>query len=326
MRFIDRFLAGLTAITAATAVTACGSDLTTPSDSNPGSATGSAVATVDSSLGSGSAGRIEIELFPGEMVAREVHVENDDDEEKLVSRVTAIDPVAGSLTLELGALVVSYGSDTRFRTETESHESRAAWEAAVQSAIGAGAPPLIEARRNRPAAPQAPDDRSFTAVDLRLENDDDAPKLELYVDNDNLASAGGESSVVLRVLGLEIEVNGRTQLREDNGVDDGDNSGGDDNGGGNDDGGQPSGTSVEFEMGVTAADAAAGTITLSSGTLVRITSATAISAEGDLFTIESVAAAVAAGRPVRAEGRATVESAGPPAVLAATSLKVEVDD
>ena len=307
MRFAHRFLTALTALTAATTVGACSSDLTVPSDSNPGSATGSAVATVDSSLGSGSAGRIEIELFPGEMVAREVHVENDDDEEKLVSRVTAIDPGAGTITLALGGLVVSYGSGTRFRTETESHESRTTWEAAVQSGLSAGAAPLIEARRNRPGAPQAPDDRAFAAADLRLENDDDAAKLELYVDGDNLEDSGA-SSAVLRVLGLRIEVNGRTQLREDNG------------------GGQPSGTSVEFEMSVSAADAAAGTITLSSGTLVRVTSATTISAEGDLFTLESVSAAVAAGRPVRAEGRATVESSGPPAILAATSLKVEVDD
>ncbi len=219
MRFAHRFLTALTALATATTVGACSSDLTVPSDSNPGSATGSAVATVDSSLGSGGAGRIEIELFPGEMIAREVHVENGDDEEKLVSRVAAIDPGAGTVTLELGALVVSYGSGTRFRSGTESHESRTAWEAAVQSELSAGAAPLIEARRSRPGAPQAPDDRTFVAADLRLENDDDSAKLELYVDDDNLESSG-ESSAVLRVLGLRIEVNGRTQLREDNGGDD----------------------------------------------------------------------------------------------------------
>ena len=239
MRFTDRLFAALTTVTA----TGCGSDLTIPSDSS-GAGTGSAVATVDSSLGSGSAGRIEIELFPGEMVAREVHVENDDAEEKLTSRVTAIDPGAGTLTLELGALVVAYGADARFRTETESHESRATWEVSVQAALSGGSKPLIEARRNRPGTPQAPDDPTFVAADLRLENDDDGPKLELYVDGDNLESVSGESSAMLRVLGLRIEVNGRTQLRED----DGDDNGGDDNGAGGDDGGQLAATSLKVEV------------------------------------------------------------------------------
>jgi hypothetical protein len=60
---------------------------------------------MDSTLGRGS-GRVEIELFPGEMIAREIHVEVEDDEEKLVSQVTAIDPGQGTITLELGGLTV----------------------------------------------------------------------------------------------------------------------------------------------------------------------------------------------------------------------------
>lgn len=317
MRFAARILTSLTALTAATAVAACGSDLTTPSDSNPSGANGSAVATVDSSLASGSLTRIEIELFPGELVAREVHVENDDDEEKIVSGVTAIDPAAGTVTLELGGLTVSYGGGTRFRTDSESHESRGAWEAAVQAALAGGSHPLVEARRNPSGSAQAPDDGSFVAADLRLENDQDEPKIEIYVDDDNLESVSGSSTAVVRVLGLSIEVNGRTQLREDNGGNDG----------GNDDtGGQPGGVSVEFEMSVASVDVGGGTLTLSSGTIVRVTAATVISPQGDLFTLESAAGAVAGGRPVRAEGRGTVESSGPPAVISATSLKVEVDD
>jgi len=111
------------------------------------------------------------------------------------------------------------------------------------------------------------------------------------------------------VLGLPITVNGRTRL------------GPDDNGGA----GQPSGGSVEFQMGVTSVDAGAGTLTLSNGTLVRVTAATAISPDGDLLTLESAAAAVTQGRPVRAEGRGTMESASPTVILAST-LKIEVDD
>ncbi len=86
-----------------TAISACSSDLTTPND--PGSSGQSAVTMIDSTLGRGS-GRVEIELFPGEMIAREIHVEVEDDEEKLVSQVTAIDPGQGTITLELGGLTV----------------------------------------------------------------------------------------------------------------------------------------------------------------------------------------------------------------------------
>jgi hypothetical protein len=291
-------------------IAACSSEATGPSGPDSGGASASAVVTVDSALGTGGVSRIEIELFPGELVAREAHVENDDAEEKIVSRVTAIDPTQGTLTLELGGLTVSYGAATRFRTGSESQGTRASWETLVQTEIAAGRRPSIEARRNPAAAPQAPDDPSFTAADLRLEGDADGPEIEIYVDGDNLASAEGTSEVVLRVLGLSITVNGRTEL------------GPDDDGGADD----ASGASVEFEMGVTSVDPGAGTLSLASGTVVRVTSATAISAEGDLLTLESAAAAVGEGRPVRAEGWGTVESQGPPTVIAATALKIEVDD
>jgi Domain of unknown function (DUF5666) len=308
MRFVTRFIPALTTLATAMAVGACSSEARLPSDTSDGG-TASAVVTVDSALGSGRVSRIEIELFPGELVAREVHVENDDAEEKVVSGVTAIDPAQGTLTLELGGLTVSYDAGTRFRSESESHESRETWEAGVQSELSAGRRPLIEARRNPAGEPQSPDDPTFTAADLRLEDESDEPKIEIYVDGDNLVSASGTSELVLRVLGLSITVNGRTQL------------GPDDNGGA----GQPSG-SVEFEMSVVSADPGAGTLTLSNGTLVRVTAATAISPEGDILTLEAAAAAAAAGRPVRAEGRGTVESSAPPVVIVASSLKIEVDD
>ena len=59
---------------------------------------------------------------------------------------------------------------------------------------------------------------------------------------------------------------------------------------------------------------------------MRVTSSTAIRTAGDLFTLATTANAVAAGQPVRAEGRGRVESAGPAAVINAASLKIEVDD
>ena len=308
MRFSTRVFTALAAVTIS-AISACSSDPSGPSN-NPTVDQRSAAVAIDSALGVGTS-RIEIHLIPGELVAREVHVEADDQEEKIVSQVTAIDPAQGTITLDLGGLTISYGAGTRFRTESESHESRSAWEAAVASELAAGRRPLIEARRNSPASPQAPDDPSFTATDLRLEDGTDEPRIEIYLDADNLESVS-EASAVLRVLGLSIAVNGSTRLA-------------DDNGGGGQNGGAQAG-SVEFEMGVSAVDVGGGSLTLSNGTVVVVTSSTAISTGGDLFTLESTADAVQAGRPVRAEGRGTVETNGPPAVISASSIKIEVDD
>ena len=303
MRFTIGTIAALAAVTPA--VSGCSSDAAGPSN-GPGSQR-TATFAIDSALGMGTS-RIEIHLFSGELVAREAHVEADDLEEKIVSGVSAIDPAQGTITLDLGGLTLSYGAGTRFRTENESNATRTAWEAAVQSELSSGTHPVIEARRNPPASPQAPDDASFTAADLRLTAGAEDPKIEIYMDGDNLESVSG-SSAVLRVLGLSIQVNDRTSLVDDNG-------------------GPGTGVagSVEFEMGVASVDAAAGTLTLANGTVVRVTSSTAISTAGDLFTLEATANAVGAGQPVRAEGRGTVESAGPPAVIVAASLKIEVDD
>ena len=211
MRFTIGTIAALAAVTPA--ASGCSSDAVGPSN-GPGSQR-TATFALDSALGTGTS-RIEIHLFPGELVARETHVEADDLEEKIVSGVSAIDPAQGTITLDLGGLTVSYGAGTRFRTGNESNAARAAWEAAVQTQLSGGTHPVIEARRNPPAAPQAPDDASFTAADLRLSAGAEDPKIEIYMDRDNLESVSG-SSAVLRVLGLSIEVNDRTSLVDDNG-------------------------------------------------------------------------------------------------------------
>ena len=85
MRFVTRLIPTFTSLATSMTAAACSSEARLPSDPNEGASSASAVATVDSALGSGSVSRIEIELFPGELVAREVHVEADDAEEKIVS-------------------------------------------------------------------------------------------------------------------------------------------------------------------------------------------------------------------------------------------------
>ncbi|HEU4995257.1 MAG TPA: hypothetical protein VFT29_10555, partial [Gemmatimonadaceae bacterium] len=120
---------------------------------------------------------VEIEFATATgLVAREIDVEADDDDEKVSSRVTAINTTAGTVTLQLGGFVVSYTNNTRFRTPTNSNATRAVWEAQVQSELAAGRNPPIEARRDVPATPQAPANATFTATDLRLTNDFDGAK------------------------------------------------------------------------------------------------------------------------------------------------------
>ena len=78
----------------------------------------------------------------------------------------------------------------------------------------------------------------------------------------------------------------------------------------------------EFEGSVTAADAGAGTITLAGGTVITVGSIT-FDPLGDLFSMDAVASAVAAGQAVRAEGTGTATGGS---AITATTLKVEVDN
>jgi len=288
---------------------ACASDSTAPGVTTPTPEFGQVLtfSQFDSTVGSGPT-RIEIKLLPAGLVAREVHVENDDAEEKLVSQVTAIDPVAGTITLALGGLVVSYGSDTRFRTPSSSRVTRAEWESQIGDAIALGNRPPIEARRNPPVAPQAPTDPAFAAADLRLASVVGEPSIEVYVDADNVEAVAAPPPVgILRVFNLPIEITSSTELSHTIPG-----------------GGTPTGA-IEFQGSVTAADQVAGTLTLTGGTVVQVGGLT-FDPTGDLFSLASVSSAVAAGSAVRAEGLGTVTAAGPPVDITATSIKVEVDN
>ena len=147
-------------------------------------------------------------------VAREMNSEPDDAEEKIVSRVTAISPTAGTLTLELGGLVVSYGASTRFRTPVSSNVSRSTWESLINAELDAGRRPSIEARRNQPATPQAPSVTTFAAADLRVTDAISEAKIEVYVDADNLAEVTSPPPLaILTVFGLPGHIVSSTQIR-----------------------------------------------------------------------------------------------------------------
>jgi hypothetical protein len=68
-----------------------------------------------------------------------------------------------------------------------------------------------------------------------------------------------------------------------------------------------------------------GTLTLTGGTVVDAGGVT-FDPLGDLLSLQATADAVADGKAVRAEGRGTVTSAGPPVLVQASVLKVEVDN
>lgn len=298
-----RRLAALTALTGSAMLGACGAEPSGPSTPGATFTQVMSLSQFDSTLGTGAT-RLEIKLVAGGLVAREVHVESDDAEEKITSQISAIDPVAGTVTLTLGGMVVSYGSGTRFRTPSRSRVSRSEWEAAVASALAAGQQPPVEARRTQPATPQAPTDGSFTASDLRIEDRVDEPAIEVYVDGDNMQSVAAPPPVaILTVFNLAIEITSGTSI----GLHSPD--------------GTASSGAVEFQGTVSGADPVAGTITLAGGTVVTVSGVT-FDATGDLYSVDAVVSAVAAGKPVRAEGRGTAQSSS---AVTAESIKVEVD-
>ncbi len=300
---VIRRLAAVAALAGSATLGACGAEPSGPSTPGATFTQVMSLSQFDSTLGTGAT-RLEVKLVPGGLVAREVHVESDDAEEKITSQISAIDPVAGTVTLTLGGIMVSYGSGTRFRTPSRSRVSRSEWEAAVASALAAGAQPPIEARRPQPATPQAPTDGLFTATDLRIEDRVDEPAMEVYVDSANFQSVAAPPPVaILTVFNLPIEITSSTSISLHS-----------------PDGTVPSGA-VEFQGAVASADPAAGTITLAGGTVVTVGSLS-FDPKGDLFDLDAVAAAVAAGKPVRAEGRGTAQSAS---AVTAESIKVEVD-
>ncbi len=254
--------------------------------------------------------RIEIEFTTlAGLVAREIEVEPDDAEEKIVSRVTAMNTTDGTLTLELGGFVVSYNSSSRFRTESSSNVSRSAWEALIAAELSGGRRPSIEARRDQPATPQAPTVATFTAEDLRLTNEIDDAKIEVLVDADNLEDVASPPPLaILRVFNLPVQIVASTRIQKIL------------------TGAPPQGAVVEFEARVASVSVTAGTLTLSDGTVVQTGAGTTFDPEGDLFTLASAANAVAAGDFVRVEGLGTVQSVGPPRTIAATTVKIQVDD
>lgn len=349
--------------------------------------------------------RVEVKLASGTLVAREVELKTSDeltDEESIRGAVTAAAATGGvgTLTFDIGGLVVGITSATRFRAADGANLDIDGFVAHVEAALAAGAQPFARAKRAAPATPQGPGDASFDATEVELRDVLESPKIEINVDADNFErNAAPPPEAWLRILGLEIQIVAGSQVREDDShEDEGEVEGivesvnltdrsvtlrggatilipdgtpfeqeGDDdehlaslaavdqalqagrtvkaeaegavqgtnpltivarevefevedagNAGGN------QGETVEYQGFVQSAGA--GQFVLASGTIVKLTDQTVPDPLGDLMTLQAVADALTAGKVVRAEGRAVVESSGPPPVLVAATVKWEVDN
>lgn len=261
--------------------------------------------------------RVEIKVAPDGLEARKVELEEPEelnDEEKVESPVTAVEAGggAGTLTLALGDLRVGFDGTTRFEVEGDDGDGDVSLEQFVErleAVLAEGRQPFVEAERNPPAEPQAPDDATFFAGKLELEEPDDDRKIEMNVDRDNLElNDAPPPAAWITVLGLRIEIReGVTELEE---KEDRPEEG------------------AEFESLVATVDPGANTFTLEDGTVVRVVTGTQIEEDDDedeLGSLQEVADALAAGQPVEAEGEGIVESLDPRTVVA-SEVEFEVED
>jgi hypothetical protein len=263
--------------------------------------------------------RVAVRLIPGTLTARRVQIEEPGElsqPEEVRSEVTAVSAGTdqGTLTLALGGLQIAFTSATRFRPddgdEDHSDMALADFVARIQADLAAGRHPVVKARRDPPAQAQAPDDPSFSANELKLDEGNNHPLIRLNVTAANLVTnATPPPDGWLKLLGLSIELrvsDGTTRLAVEN----------------------PELEGVrEFDGMVQSVDQTAGTVTLQDGTIVRIVAGTMFDTkEGDeddhLPSLTAVQAALTAGQPVKAEGEGLVESTNP---LTLDAIKIEFE-
>jgi hypothetical protein len=242
--------------------------------------------------------RVAINLIEDSLVARQVELKTGDElteDESVRGRVTAVSAsgAAGTVTLAIGGLQVGFDAGTAFKSAEGAMLTAGDFVAQVQAALDAGGPISVRASRPAPADPQAPDDASFTASQIRLSDCLTSPKLELNVGADNFTlNATPPPDAYFHVLGLTIDVrtqDGTTRIKSD--VDHRRDS--------------------EVRGLVASVDVADSTVTLMDGTVIVVLAETRIEGsrhEEHIVSLDSVAAAIAAGDSVRAEAEGVVDS------------------
>lgn len=260
--------------------------------------------------------RVEIEVAPDGLVAREVELERRDetsDDEKIESRVQAVEAAdgRGTLTLELGGLRIDFDGATDLEDRDDRDLTVQEFVDRVESALADGAAPSVEVERRPPAEPQAPGDASFSPREIQLQAPDDDREIEINVDADNFEENGSPPPQAwITVLGLRVEIReGVTELEERRDPDEeGD---------------------VDFEGRVSAADPGAGEVTLVDGTVVRVVEGTETDGdaadEDELVSVREVADALEAGRTVVADGDGVLESRDP-RIVTAVEAEFEIED
>src|SRR2546425_810334 len=267
--------------------------------------------------------RVDVRVMPGGLIARRVEIKGADEitrPEEIRSRVTAISVSGdrGTVTLALGGLQIGFNASTTFRPDDGKGEdggsmALADFVARIQAELAAGGHPAVKAQRNPPTQPQAPGDAAFMSSRLKLDHEADHPVIKLNITADNLiTNQTPPPDGWLKVLGLMIELRvttDDTKLRaEMPDVED----------------------EHEFEGFVQSVDATAGTVTLKSGTIIRIVAGTEIEGkEGEggehLASLADVQAALTAGKTAKAEGEGLVTVA-PPLTIDAIEIEFAVEE
>ncbi len=184
--------------------------------------------------------------------------------------------------------------------------------ALVQADIAAGHNPTLTASRQPRATPQGPDDGTFLAADLKLDEGNSHSVIKLNIAAANLVTnPTPPPDGFLKVLGVSLELrlsDGTTKLEQEN----------------------PELEGVrEFEGVVQSVDLTAQTVTLKDGTIIRIVAGTEFDGrEGDrddhVTGLPAVQDALTAGKTVKAEGRGLVDSTNP-LTLDAIRIEFEVE-
>jgi len=280
------------------------------------------ISDLQNSLKTGTA-RVEVSIIPGGLVARRVEIEQAKEiakPEEVRGQITAITWSGGHgmATLKVGGLQIAFDSSTKFhpRLAPSAHEDTAGhrhhgeppvadFVTRMQAALAAGHHAGVTARRNPPAQPQASDDASFTASELQFDGGADHPFVALNVSAASLTTnAARPPDAWLKLLGLQLELrvsDRTTQLKIEN----------------------PKLQGVRgFEGIVQAVDQTAGTVTLKDGTIIRIVAGTEFEPRDSLNSLADVAAALAAGKTVGAEGKGLVDATSP---LTLDAIKIEFE-
>lgn len=277
--------------------------------------------------------RVEVSVIPGTLTARRVEIEAADQltrPERVRSRVTAITTGTdtATLTLELGGLQIAVNGSTRLHPDDGDQGAHttmpatsddggsgmtlADFVARIQADLAAGGSPAVRATRQAPATPQAPDDGSFLAATVQLDEGNNHSRVELNITSANLTTnATPPPDAFLKLLDVSLELrvsDGTTKLLVDDEAAEG---------------------AEEFHGVVKSVDQTAQTVTLMDGTIIRIVAGTDFDArEGEeddhLTSLADVQAALTAGKTVKAEGRGVVDTMSP-LTIDAIQIEFEVE-